>query len=151
MQAEGGPGLGRIAQRGFLRQAHPQVVIHGKEEAVIQWPHLTAVDLVEESTELVDRLWSNTRFFQAEMKKLGFDTGVTQTPITPVMLGDVQLAREFSRRLYDDGLFAMALGFPTVPIGKARIRVIISAAHSQQDLEEALDIFDRVGKSLGVR
>ncbi len=85
------------------------------------------------------------------MKKLGFDTGVTQTPITPVMLGDVQLASEFSRRLFDEGLFAMALGFPTVPMGKARIRVMISAAHSLQDLEEALDIFDRVGKSLGVR
>ena len=107
--------------------------------------------MVEESTELVDRLWSNTCFFQAEMKKLGFDTGVTQTPITPVMLGDVQLASEFSRRLFDEGLFAMALGSPTVPMGKARIRVMISAAHSLQDLEEALDIFDRVGKSLGVR
>ena len=112
---------------------------------------LAAVDLLEESTDLVDRLWANARLFQAEMKKLGFDTGVTQTPITPVMLGDVQLAREFSRRLFDEGLFAMALGFPTVPMGKARIRVMISAAHSQQDLEEALDIFDRVGKSLGVR
>lgn len=112
---------------------------------------LAAVDLLEESTDLVDRLWANARLFQAEMKKLGFDTGVTQTPITPVMLGDVQLAREFSRRLFDEGLFAMALGFPTVPMGKARIRVMISAAHSQQDLEEALDIFERVGKSLGVR
>ena len=112
---------------------------------------LAAVDLLEESTDLVDRLWANARLFQAEMKKLGFDTGVTQTPITPVMLGDVQLAREFSRRLFDEGLFAMALGFPTVPMGKARIRVMISAAHSQQDLEEALDIFERVGKSLGVK
>jgi glycine C-acetyltransferase len=112
--------------------------------------NLAAVDLLEESTDLVDRLWSNARFFQAELKKLGFDTGVTQTPITPVMLGDVQLAREFSRQLYDEGVFAMALGFPTVPQGKARIRVMISAAHSQQDLEEGLDAFDRVGKRLGV-
>ena len=112
---------------------------------------LAAVDLLEESTELVDRLWANARFFQSEMKKLGFDTGNTQTPITPVMLGDVQLARQFSRELLTEGIFAGALGFPTVPKGKARIRVMISAAHSQDDLEQALDAFDRVGKRLGVK
>ena len=110
---------------------------------------LAAVDLLEESTELVDRLWSNARYFQEEMRRLGFDTGLTQTPITPVMLGDVQLAREFSRQLFEEGIFAMALGFPTVPKGKARIRVMISAAHSQDDLEQALDAFDTVGKRLG--
>ena len=112
---------------------------------------IAAVDLLEESTELVDQLWKNARYFQAEMRKLGFDTGLTQTPITPVMLGDVQLAREFSRQLFEEGIFAMALGFPTVPIGKARIRVMISAAHSQDDLDQALDAFDRVGKRLGVK
>lgn len=110
---------------------------------------LAAVDLLEESTELVDRLWANARFFQAEMKKLGFNTGVTQTPITPVMLGDVQLARRFSRELLEEGVFAGSLGFPTVPVGKARIRVMISAAHSQDNLERALDAFDQVGKRLG--
>ena len=110
---------------------------------------LAAVDLLEESTELVDRLWANARFFQAEMKKLGFDTGMTQTPITPVMLGDVQLARRFSRELLEEGIFAGSLGFPTVPVGKARIRVMISAAHSQDDLEQALDAFDRVGQRIG--
>lgn len=110
---------------------------------------IAAVDLLEESTELVDRLWANARYFQKEMRKLGFDTGLTQTPITPVMLGDVQLAREFSRQLFEEGIFAMALGFPTVPMGKARIRVMISAAHSQDDLEQALDAFDQVGKRLG--
>jgi len=109
---------------------------------------LAAVDLLEESTELVDRLWANANLFRSEMQKLGFDTGVTQTPITPVMLGEVTVAREFSRKLFENGLFAMALGFPTVPMGKARIRVMISAAHSQQDLEEALDIFERVGKQV---
>jgi glycine C-acetyltransferase len=112
---------------------------------------IAAVDLLEESTDLVDRLWKNARYFQEEMRKLGFDTGLTQTPITPVMLGDVQLAREFSRQLFEEGIFAMALGFPTVPMGKARIRVMISAAHSQDDLEQALDAFDRVGKRLGVK
>ncbi len=110
---------------------------------------IAAVDLLEESTELVDRLWANARYFQEEMRKLGFDTGLTQTPITPVILGDVQLAREFSRQLFEKGIFAMALGFPTVPMGKARIRVMISAAHSQDDLEQALDAFEQVGKWLG--
>ncbi len=111
---------------------------------------LAAVDLLEESTELVDRLWANARYFQAEMRRLGFDTGATQTPITPVMLGEAQLAREFSRRLFDEGVFAMALGFPPVPQGMARIRVMISAAHSQSDLDQALGIFRKVGKELGV-
>ncbi len=110
---------------------------------------LAAVDLLEESTELVDCLWANARFFQSEMQKLGFDIGKTQTPITPVMLGEVQLARQFSRELLAEGVFAGSLGFPTVPVGKARIRVMISAAHSQDDLEQALDAFDKVGKRLG--
>ncbi|MHC1785441.1 MAG: glycine C-acetyltransferase, partial [Anaerolineaceae bacterium] len=90
---------------------------------------MAAVDILEESTELVDRLWSNARYFQAEMKKAGFDTGQTTTPITPIMLGEVPLAQQFSRELFEAGVFAMALGFPTVPKGKARIRVMISAAH----------------------
>ena len=111
---------------------------------------LAAVDLLESSTELVDRLWSNAEFFKKEMKNLGFDTGHSVTPITPVMLGEAKLAREFSRELYEAGIFAMALGFPTVPQGKARIRVMISAEHTQDDLEQGLDAFAAVGKMLGV-
>ena len=111
---------------------------------------IAAVDLLEKSTELVDRLWENARYFKAEMKTLGFDTGVSTTPITPVMLGEAPLAQQFSRELYEAGVFGMALGFPTVPQGKARIRVMISAAHSQADLDEGLKAFSRVGKKLGV-
>ncbi|MCD4752087.1 MAG: glycine C-acetyltransferase [Anaerolineaceae bacterium] len=111
---------------------------------------LAAVDLLEESTELVDKLWSNAKFFKKGMAALGFDTGNSATPITPVMLGEAALAREFSRELYDEGIFAMALGFPTVPRGKARIRVMISAEHSQSDLEQGLAAFAKVGKKLGV-
>ena len=111
---------------------------------------LAAVDLLEESTELVDQLWSNAKYFKKEMAALGFDTGNSATPITPVMLGEAALAREFSRELYDEGIFAMALGFPTVPRGKARIRVMISAEHSQNDLEQGLAAFAKVGKKLGV-
>ena len=111
---------------------------------------LAAVDLLEESTELVDRLWANARYFKAEMKKLGFDTGVSETPITPVMLGEAPLAQQFSRELFEQGVFAMAIGFPTVAKGKARIRVMISAAHDNDDLGKGLDAFQKVGKKLGV-
>jgi glycine C-acetyltransferase len=111
---------------------------------------LAAIDLLEESTELVDRLWANAKYFKAEMKTLGFDTGVSTTPITPVMLGEAPLAQQFSRTLFENGVFAMAIGFPTVAKGKARIRVMISAAHSKEDLDRGLDIFKKVGKELGV-
>lgn len=111
---------------------------------------LAAVELLQESTEFVDRLWSNAALFKKEMQQMGFNTGVTQTPIVPVMLGDATLAQKFSQRLFEEGVFAMAIGYPTVPQGKARIRVMNSAAHSRDDLEVALDVFGRVGKELGV-
>ena len=111
---------------------------------------LAAVDLLEESTELVDKLWSNAKYFKAEMRKLGFDTGVSETPITPVMLGEAPLAQQFSRELFEEGVFAMAIGFPTVAKGRARIRVMISAAHDNDDLGKGLEAFEKVGKKLGV-
>jgi glycine C-acetyltransferase len=111
---------------------------------------IAAVDLLVNSTELVDKLWANGRYFKAEMKKLGFNTGESVTPITPIMLGEVPLAKQFSSELFNEGLFAMALGFPTVPQGKARLRVMISAAHSREDLDKGLEIFANVGKKLAV-
>ena len=111
---------------------------------------IAALDVLESSTELVDRLWENARYFKAEMKNAGFDTGQSVTPITPIMLGEAPLAQQFSRELFEEGVFAMSLGFPTVPKGKARIRVMISAAHSQSDLDQALQTFIKVGKKLGV-
>jgi glycine C-acetyltransferase len=111
---------------------------------------LAALDILEGSTELVDRLWENTRYFKAEMRRLGFDTGLSSTPITPIMLGEAPLAQQFSRELFENGLFAMSIGFPTVPKGKARIRVMISAAHAREDLDKGLEIFAAVGRKLGV-
>lgn len=111
---------------------------------------LAAVDLLEESTELVDKLWANAKYFKEEMKKLGFDTGASETPITPVMLGEAPLAQQFSRELFEEGVFAMSIGFPTVPRGKARIRVMISASHDNDDLGQGLEAFAKVGKRLGV-
>lgn len=111
---------------------------------------LEAVDILEESTELVDKLWDNTRYFKEKMQDMGFDTGQGTTPITPIMLGDAPLAQEFSRQLFDAGVFAMAIGYPTVPQGKARIRVMISAAHQVEDLDKGLQSFASVGRKLGV-
>jgi glycine C-acetyltransferase len=111
---------------------------------------LAAIDLLEDSTQLVDKLWENAKYFKAEMKSLGFDTGVSETPITPVMLGEAKLAQQFSRELFESGVFAMAIGFPTVAQGKARIRVMISASHSKDDLDKGLEAFKNVGKKLGV-
>ncbi|MBN1313088.1 MAG: glycine C-acetyltransferase [Anaerolineae bacterium] len=111
---------------------------------------LAAVDLLEAGTEQVDRLWQNAETFKLGMKKLGFDTGMTQTPIVPVMLGEAPLAQQFSRRLFEEGVFAMAIGYPTVPKGKARIRVMNTAAHTPDDLEHGLAAFEKVGKELEV-
>ena len=111
---------------------------------------LEAVDMLESSDELVTRLWSNAELFKQEMRKLGFDIGHSETPIVPVMLGEAALAQQFSKALFEAGVFAMAIGFPTVPQGKARIRVMNTAAHTHDDLEQALAAFEVVGKSLGV-
>jgi len=111
---------------------------------------LAAIDVLQESDELVRRLWDNTELFQREIRALGFDTGGSTTPITPILLGEAPLAQEFSRELFRAGVFAMAIGFPTVPRGKARIRVMISAAHSRDDLERGLEAFATVGRKLKV-
>jgi glycine C-acetyltransferase len=111
---------------------------------------LAAVDLLEESEDLVHKLWNNTAYFRAGLQRLGFDTGRSQTPIVPVMLGDAGLAKQFSRDLFDVGVFAMSIGFPTVPRGLARIRVMNTAAHTRDDLDIGLDAFAQVGRKLGV-
>jgi glycine C-acetyltransferase len=104
----------------------------------------------EAGEKLIKRLWSNTKFFKRRLKKLGFDTGKSETPITPIMVGDAAKAYEFSRQLFDEGLLALAIGYPTVPEGKARLRTIVTATHKRADLERALEIFERVGKKLQV-
>ncbi|PYV05768.1 MAG: glycine C-acetyltransferase [Acidobacteria bacterium] len=109
-----------------------------------------AVDILELSDDPVRKLWSNTRYFKEKVAAAGFNTGASETPITPVMLGDAKVAQEFSRRLFEEGVFAMAIGYPTVPLEKARIRVMISATHSETDLDFGVDKFVRVGKALRV-
>ena len=111
---------------------------------------IAAIDILEHDDSLVRSLWNNAKYFKDKMKDAGFDTGHSQTPITPVMLGEAKLAQEFSKRLFNEGIFAQSIGYPTVPKGKARIRVMISAAHSKEDLDFALEKFEKVGKELGV-
>jgi glycine C-acetyltransferase len=111
---------------------------------------LAATVYIESHPEVVHKLWENTSYFKQEMKRLGFDTGHTETPIVPVMLGEVGLAKEFSARLFEQGVFAMALGFPTVPQGQARVRVMNTAAHTRDDLDQGLEVFAVVGRKLGV-
>ncbi|MEW6524342.1 MAG: glycine C-acetyltransferase [Bacillota bacterium] len=111
---------------------------------------LEAVRILQESDEPVRRLWDNTNYFKAGLRALGFDTGQSVTPITPVMVGDARLASEFSKKLFEAGVFAQSIAFPTVPRGKARIRVMNSAVHSREDLDFALDTFRATGRELGL-
>jgi len=111
---------------------------------------LAAFEVLEEEPQLIDRLWANTKFFKEGLKRLGFNTGVSETPITPVIVGDAALAHEFSRQLFAAGVFAQSLGFPTVPEGKARIRTIVTATHTQEELTRALEILESVGKKLKI-
>ena len=111
---------------------------------------LAAFEVLEEEPQLIDRLWANTSFFKEGLKKLGFNTGVSETPITPVIVGDAALAHEFSRQLFAAGVFAQGIGFPTVPEGKARIRTIVTATHTQEELTRAHEILESVGKKLNI-
>jgi glycine C-acetyltransferase len=104
----------------------------------------------EVGERLIKKLWSNTKFFKRSLKKLGLNTGTSETPITPIMVGDAEKAFQFSRELFSEGVFCVALGFPTVPLGKARLRTIVTATHKRSDLERALETINRVGKKLAI-
>jgi glycine C-acetyltransferase len=111
---------------------------------------LAALEALQAHPELIERLWSNTRFFRKGLGALGFDTGASESPITPVMVGDAALALELSDRLFDEGVFAQGIGFPTVPRGKARVRTIVTATHTEEDLQIALKAFEKAGTALGL-
>jgi len=111
---------------------------------------IAGVTLLEESDELVKKLWENGDYLKSEFKKAGFDTGVSETPITPVMIGEETKAIEFSRELFAENVFATPIKFPMVALGKARIRVMPSAAHSKEDLDTGIAAFTAVGKKLKV-
>jgi glycine C-acetyltransferase len=110
---------------------------------------IAAIDILQETDEPVRKLWENANYFKRQMSELGFDLGGSETPITPVMFGEEKVAWDVSKRLFEEGIFATAIAFPTVPRGKARLRVMLSAAHSKEDLDFAIEKFAEVGKEVG--
>src|SRR6478672_6152402 len=148
--ALGGYVAGSVALREILTQrarpflfstSHPPAVVAACREAI---------RVMQDEPELMERLWANTRRFKAELARLGFDTGASETPITPVMMGDPDTAGRFSQRLFEDGVFAQPVVFPTVAMDKARIRTIVTAAHADDQLDRALGAFARAGRGLGL-
>jgi glycine C-acetyltransferase len=111
---------------------------------------IRSIEIMEQEPELIEKLWENARYFKSGLEKLGFNTGKSETPITPVIAGDEVKAMKLSDRLLEEGVFAQGIAFPTVARGKARVRTIVSAAHTKQDLDEALRAFEKVGKELGL-
>ncbi|HET9252614.1 MAG TPA: glycine C-acetyltransferase [Candidatus Eisenbacteria bacterium] len=111
---------------------------------------LAAFDVLEQEPERIERLWSNTKRFKDGLKRIGFDTGLSETPITPVMVGEADLAMRFSDRLFEKGLFAQGIGYPTVAKGKARLRTIVTATHTEEELDRALSILEDVGRGLSI-
>ncbi|HZT33108.1 MAG TPA: glycine C-acetyltransferase [Bryobacteraceae bacterium] len=111
---------------------------------------LAAFDVLEQEPERIERLWDNTRYFKAGLTRLGLNTGMSETPITPVIVGDAALAHRLSAALFEEGVLATGIGYPTVPQGKARVRTIVTATHTREQLDRALEVFERAAKKLGV-
>jgi glycine C-acetyltransferase len=111
---------------------------------------LAAFDVLEQEPERIEKLWDNTRHFKSGLQSAGFNTGISETPITPVIVGDAALAHQLSRALFDEGVLATGIAFPTVAKGKARVRTIVAATHTRPELDRALDVFRGVGKKLGI-
>ena len=111
---------------------------------------LAAFDVLEAEPALIENLWNNTRYFKKALTDSGFDTGMSETPITPIMVGEARRAHEFSRGLFEEGLLATGIGFPTVPEGKARVRTIVTATHTREQLDRAVEILRKVGKRMGI-
>jgi len=111
---------------------------------------LAVLDILMKDSKILKRLWENTHFFKEELKKAGFDTGTSETPITPIMVGDTKKAIIFSQNLFKEGVFALSIGYPTVPKGKERLRAIVTAGHTIKDLEFAVEKFIKVGKKLNI-
>src|SRR5450755_2601767 len=111
---------------------------------------VAAFDVLEQEPERIEKLWDNTRYFKQGLNSAGFNTGMSETPITPVIVGEAALAYQLSRELFDEGVLATGIGFPTVAKGKARVRTIVASTHTKAELDRALEVFRKVGKKLGI-
>lgn len=146
----GGYVAGPAALRTVLEHRARPFLFSTSHPPAVAAACLAAIDVLESEPELIDRLWENARHFKAGLERLGFDTGASQTPITPVIVGAGALAHRFSDRLFEEGVFAMGIGFPTVPEDKSRVRTIVTAEHSRDELDTCLDVFERVGRELAI-
>ncbi len=146
----GGYVAGSQALRDMLIQRSRPFLFSTSHPPAVAAACREAIRVLEEEPELIERLWANTRRFKAELARLGFDTGASETPITPVMMGDSDVAGRFSARLFEEGIFAQPVVYPTVALDKARIRTIVTAAHTNEMLDTALEAFGRVGRELAL-
>lgn len=136
--------------RDFLLQRARPVLFSTSHPPSVVATCIAALGILEEDNSLVERLWENTAFFKRGLEQLGFNTGKSETPITPVIVGEGALAMKFSQRLFQEGVFAQGIVFPTVPADKCRVRTIVTAIHTRGELAKALDIFERVGRELHI-
>lgn len=146
----GGYVAGPAALRTVLEHRARPFLFSTSHPPAVAAACLAAIDVLEAEPELIERLWENTRHFKAGLEGLGFDTGHSDTPITPVIVGAGALAHRFSDRLFEEGVFAMGIGFPTVPEAKSRVRTIVTAEHSREELDTCLEVFERVGRELAI-
>ncbi|MHB8596095.1 MAG: glycine C-acetyltransferase [Ktedonobacteraceae bacterium] len=136
--------------KDFLLQRARPVLFSTSHPPSVVATCIAAIDILEHDSSLVERLWENARFFKRGLTELGFNTGQSETPITPVIIGEGALAMKFSDRLFQEGVFAQGIVFPTVPADKCRVRTIVTALHTQEELIKALNIFEKVGKELNI-
>jgi glycine C-acetyltransferase len=148
--ALGGYVAGSLALIEFLYHRARPFLFSTSHPPAVAAACLAALDVLEREPQWIDRLWENTRFFKAGLHRLGFNTGLSESPITPVIAGDGALAMQLSDRLFEEGVFAQGIAFPTVPRGKARVRTIVTATHTHDELQFALDCFKKVGTELGI-
>ena len=146
----GGYVAGSAALRDLLTQRARPFLFSTSSPPAVAAPCIEALAVMREDGELFERLWANTRRFKAELARLGFDTGASETPITPVIVGGSEVAIHFSDQLFEAGIFATSVIYPTVALDKARLRAIVTAAHTDEHLDRALDAFARIGRRLGI-
>jgi glycine C-acetyltransferase len=142
----GGYVCGRRELIEYLSQRARPFLFSTSHPPAVAAACLAAFDIIEQEPERIERLWENTRWFKFELNATGFRTGVSETPITPILVGDTKIAHEFSRALFEEGVLATGIGYPTVPQGKARVRTIVTAAHTQDQLEQALQAILRAAR-----
>src|SRR4051794_16767871 len=148
--ALGGYVAGSPALIDFLHHRAPPLLFSTSHPPAVAASCIAAIDVLEQEPQIIDRLWENTRFFKNGLKALGFNTGLSESPITPVIVGEGALAMKLSDRLFAEGVFAQGIAFPTVARDRARVRTIVTATHTRDELQFALDVFARVGGELGI-